>query len=155
MQILTIPNKSLITKCAPAKDLRGAKIASEQMINLAHEFNLVGLAANQVGILEQMFLVNLHADKPKESALWEIVINPVLKIDRASGESWGWEGCGSIPKLACLVKRWNHVDLSYTSLEGENKSIRLFGYLAIIAQHENDHLNGILMTSKARQRKFV
>jgi len=86
---------------------------------------------------------------------WQVFINPTIKRHKDKGTSWDWEGCGSIPNLLCFVERHNSITVNYTSTNGESKSLDLSGYLARIAQHEQDHLLGVLITDKARQRKVV
>lgn len=50
---------------------------------------------------------------------------------------------------------WAKIELKYTSLDGNILSLDLIGESAIIAQHEADHLNGVLISDKARQRKVL
>lgn len=148
LQILKIPNEVLTMKAEPVTVIDGFKEIFPEMVGLLVQNGLVGLAGNQVGILERVFVM-------KYGEGYLPVINPKIIPDKSKGEKWGWEGCGSIPKIACLVKRWAKIDLEFTSLDGETKSVTLTGEEAIVAQHETDHLNGVLITHKARQRKVI
>lgn len=148
MQILKVPNPILKTKCQDVTDLFYIEGIVNEMIQTAKDADLVGMAANQIDILQNVFVMNMGKN-------WQAFINPVIKRHKEKGTKWDWEGCGSIPNLACLIERHNSITINYTSVEGENKSIELTGYLARIAQHEFDHLQGILITDKARQRKAV
>jgi len=96
----------------------------------------VGLAAPQVGINEQIFVV----DTGKEAFA---VINP--KIIRSTGSEVMDEGCLSIPRVQVDVKRAKNVLVEFT--DGENRRVRtqLNGLLARVFLHEYDHLQGILI----------
>ncbi len=149
MEILKTPNPILKTKCEDIPHVSIELLGEiEEMIQIAKDAELVGMAANQVGILQNVFVMNMGEN-------WQAFINPVIKRHKDKGTSWDWEGCGSIPNLLCLVERHNLITVKYTSIDGESKSLDLSGYLARIAQHEVDHLLGILITDKARQRKVV
>lgn len=149
MEVLKIPNSILKTKCEKVLDISSEILEEiEESIELAKNENLVGLAFNQVGILQNVFVMNMGEN-------WQVFINPTIKRHKDKGTSWDWEGCGSIPNLLCLVERHNSITVNYTSTDGESKSLDLSGYLARIALHEYDHLQGVLITDKARQRKVV
>ena len=97
----------------------------------------VGLAAPQVGINEQIFVV----DTGKEVFA---AINP--KIIKTAGKEVMEEGCLSIPRVLVEVKRAETVWVEFT--DGENRHVRaqLSGLTAKVFQHEYDHLQGILFT---------
>lgn len=149
MQILKVPNPILKTKCEDIQHVSIELLGQiEEMIQTAKDAELVGMASNQVGLLHNVFVMNMGEN-------WQAFINPVIKRHKDKGTSWDWEGCGSIPNLLCFVERHNSITVNYTSTDGESKSLDLSGYLARIAQHEQDHLLGVLITDKARQRKVV
>lgn len=149
MQILKIPNPILKTKCEDIPHVSIELLGQiDEMIQTAKDADLVGMASNQVGLLLNVFVMNMGEN-------WQAFINPVIKRHKENGTSWDWEGCGSINNLLCLVERNNSITINYMSIEGENKSMDLTGYLARIAQHEQDHLLGVLITDKARQRKVI
>ncbi len=152
MKILTVPNIILKTPCSPVEDFsRLSEIYTQICDFLNNETTLVGIAANQLGFSERFFLINSTENAFK----WDIYVNPKIKPDNSKGEEWGWEGCASIPTLNCLVKRWKVITLTAQNLQGEIFSKVLKGYSAGIAQHEMEHLNGKLMTEKARERKTI
>ena len=96
----------------------------------------VGLAAPQVGINEQIFVV----DTGKEIFA---AINP--RIIRTAGSEVMEEGCLSIPRVLVDVKRAKTLWVEFT--DGENHLVRaqLSGLLAKVFQHEYDHLQGKLI----------
>lgn len=149
MQILKTPNPILKTKCEDIPHVSMELLLQiDEMIQTAKDAELVGMAGNQVGILQSVFVMNMGEN-------WQAFINPVIKRHKDKGTSWDWEGCGSIPNLLCFVERHNSITVNYTSTDGESKSLDLSGYLARIALHEYDHLQGVLITDKARQRKVL
>ncbi len=93
----------------------------------------VGLAAPQVGVNEQVFVV----DNGKESFA---VINP--KVIKSSGTQVLEEGCLSIPNLHVKVKRADTLLVEFTDENNERLRAELSGLTARIFQHEYDHLNG-------------
>jgi peptide deformylase len=113
----------------------------------------VGLAAPQVGVSSRVFVMDpQHDDEPIGPTA---LINPV--IVRLSGEQTFEEGCLSIPGFAADVVRAESVRVEYRTLDGEETALELSGYPAVIAQHEIDHLDGILFVdylSPTRSRLF-
>ena len=111
----------------------------QDMIPTMHIANGVGLAAPQVGVSEQVIIVNETQEKGKEIVL----INPV--IVRRHGRMESAEGCLSVPGAQVKLKRWKEVEVSYTDLNGEKRNLKAAELLARILQHEIDHLNGTLI----------
>lgn len=159
MQILKTPNPILKTKCEDIPHVSIELLGQiDEMIKTTNDAELVGMASNQVGLLHNVFVMNMtiqKEDEEKQPDNWQAFINPTIKRHKDKGTSWDWEGCGSIPNILCLVERHNSIAVNYTSIDGESKSIELSGYLARIALHEFDHLQGVLITDKARQRKVL
>jgi peptide deformylase len=107
----------------------------------------VGLAAPQVGINEQIFVV----DTGKEVFA---AINP--KIIKAAGHDVMEEGCLSIPRVLVDVKRAKNVWVEFTNEENRQVRAQLNGLVARVFLHEYDHLHGKLildyLPSKDRSR---
>jgi peptide deformylase len=101
----------------------------------------VGLAAPQVGVSRRLFVMDPARDQ--EPAAPRAFLNPEIV---ASGNEMRLyeEGCLSIPEMFAEVERPAAVVVRYLSLEGEMREERLEGHAATIAQHEIDHLNGVL-----------
>jgi peptide deformylase len=96
----------------------------------------VGLAAPQVGINEQIFVV----DTGKE---YFAAINP--KIIKAAGSEVMEEGCLSIPRVQVDIKRAKTVWVEFTDLENRHVRAKFNGLVAKVFQHEFDHLQGKLI----------
>lgn len=100
-----------------------------------HAARGIGLAANQVGVARRVAVIDAEGEKLT-------LINP--RIVEASGEETGEEGCLSIPDLYADVARPDRVVLEALDVEGNPYRAELTGLLARVAQHEIDHLDGIL-----------
>ena len=96
----------------------------------------VGLAAPQVGINEQIFVV----DTGKEIFA---AINP--KIIKVAGHDVMEEGCLSIPRVLVDVKRAKNVWVEFTNEENRQVRAQLNGLVARVFLHEYDHLHGKLI----------
>lgn len=145
MQIVTYPHPTLrhVSKAVRRVDARLREMIRE-MFTLMYEANGVGLAANQVDLPLRFFICNLAA-KPDEGE--ELVfLNPVISKPKGSAESE--EGCLSLPGLYAPVKRPKTVTLSAYDLAGNEIQMELDGLMSRVAQHEVDHLNGVLFTDR-------
>lgn len=111
-----------------------------QMFDLMYEHRGVGLAANQVNLPLQLFIVNTAGKRDEGEEL--VFLNPV--ISRPKGAEAGEEGCLSLPGVYGDVTRPAEVDFSAYSLTGQPVSFRASGYMARVLQHEYDHLNGTM-----------
>lgn len=99
----------------------------------------VGLAANQIGLTNRVFVY----DTTRTHGMKGVLINPVwtpLSEDTQTGS----EGCLSIPGVRGQVERYQSVSATGLDLEGRPVSIVAHGWTARCIQHETDHLNGTL-----------
>jgi len=115
-------------------------LLADDMIRIMKQAYGVGLAAPQVGVLTRMFVMAPEGMRPVA------LINPV--IVKAEGEQIGQEGCLSIPGLYGDVKRAVYVEIEAYDRKGRALTFELEGLSARVAQHEIDHLDGILFTDK-------
>lgn len=99
----------------------------------------IGLAANQVGSLLRVIVVDVAKDEPAPLAL----INPEI-VARSDETATQEEGCLSLPDQYAEVTRPARVRLRYQDPGGARKEIEAEGLLSACLQHEIDHLNGIL-----------
>jgi peptide deformylase len=98
------------------------------------------IAAPQIGVPKR--LVYMHVGEPA------IFINPVLEpIGAETFELW--DDCMSFPELLVKVERHRRVRIGWRDLEWKEQSRELVGDLSELLQHECDHLDGILATSRA------
>lgn len=104
----------------------------------------VGLAANQVGVLLRIFVIDIASeDEPSDL---RVFINPEL-LEVTGTQMWE-EGCLSFPGVTEEIRRAEHVRVRALGRDGAPFELEADGLLAVAIQHENDHLNGIVMLDK-------
>ncbi len=104
----------------------------------------VGLAATQVGEPYQLFLVDIAAeDEPSDL---RVFINP--EITDKQGKTTFEEGCLSFPGAAEDIERAERIKVRALDRDGKPFELEAEGLLAIAIQHENDHLQGVLMIDR-------
>ena len=148
---------------APASLTDEVRALAADMLETMRGADGVGLAAPQIGRLERMFVVDLSpmlgrngesaTDYPAQPMVF---INP--EITWESDEETGFEeGCLSIPDVREVVYRPERVRMTWTDLDGQAHDDTLAGLLARVAQHELDHLDGVLFTDhlSAFKRKML
>ena len=104
----------------------------------------VGLAATQVAVSQRVFIIDI-ADEEAPSDL-KVFVNP--EIVETSGNILFDEGCLSFPGINEGVKRAMQVEVRAKDALGKDFELKAEGLFAVAIQHENDHLNGVLMIDK-------
>ncbi|PMC38389.1 peptide deformylase [Bacillus sp. UMB0899] len=104
----------------------------------------VGLAAPQIGLSKQIAIVDIDDHHGTIE-----LINPVILEQR--GKQTGPEGCLSFPGLYGDVSRSDYIKVRTYNRKGKMRIIEAEGFLARAIQHEIDHLEGILFTSKVER----
>ena len=120
----------------------------DDMIETMYEYHGVGLAAPQVHESLRVFVAMLD-EEPDEKSDAAIVINPEIIPSSATIEE-GWEGCLSIPDIRGMVPRHTDITLKALDRKGQNVELKLKGFPARVAQHETDHLDGVLFFDRMR-----
>jgi len=100
----------------------------------------VGLAANQVGLPFQLFVMNPAGIKEEKEQEY-VFINPVIL--KKTGTVSDNEGCLSFPEIHADIIRPESIEVESISLTGEEQYFKWKDRPARIVQHEMDHLNGI------------
>lgn len=118
-----------------------------------HAYHGVGLAGNQVGVLQRVLVIDIPVDE--ETRVRCALVNPV--IDRREGAESGEEGCLSIPGLYEDVKRSRSVRVRALDEHGKPIEFTAEGYFARCVQHEVDHLDGVLFVDRLSllKRQFL
>jgi peptide deformylase len=110
------------------------------MIDTMRDSKGIGLAANQVGFIERICVIDTTKGEKKEDLL--VLVNPEI-VDR-TGKVKLEEGCLSFPGIVEEIERAYKVKVKALNLEGKEIEIVGEDLLARVLQHEIDHLNGIL-----------
>jgi peptide deformylase len=116
LKLIAYPNPILRSKALPINliDDRIKDIA-HQMVEIMYESKGIGLAANQVGILDQIIVVDLR-DTEDSNPL--IILNPIITKLGNIGEKYE-EGCLSLPYLIAPICRPDFIELDYLGIDGE------------------------------------
>ena len=110
----------------------------------------LGLAANQVGRLDRLIVFDVgHRDGGARDL--KVIINPCLT--QAEGELIHEEGCLSVADFSAEVRRHARVTVKGLDREGKPVTISGEGLLAVVLQHEVDHLDGILFIDRISRLK--
>ena len=136
-------NKILKEKTKPVEIFNSSlKEIVHNMIETMYYNKGIGLAANQVGFNLNLFVFDITPEKNSSV----ILINS--SIIEKKGQTNSQEGCLSIPGMILPVKRHSYLKISGFDLKGKKIEIEAEGLLAIVLQHEMDHLKGKTIIDK-------
>jgi len=144
LKIVKIPDPILTKKTSLVKKIDSgiAKLVSD-MLTACRAANGVGLAAPQIGKSIRLCVINLeHMGLPPFP-----LINPKI-VKKSPKRVEMEEGCLSIPNVFGMVKRPEKITVEAQNLDGEKHKFEASGMLSRVIQHEVDHLDGVLFTSK-------
>ena len=140
LPILRWPDARLSQVCDPIDPDEDLGALVRDMFETMYNAPGRGLAAPQVGVMKRLFVMDCGW---KEGDMTPMVcINP--EILSAEGMAPGSEGCLSIPGVLAEVMRPERILLRFRDLEGRVQEVELDGFEARCAQHELDHLDGIV-----------
>jgi peptide deformylase len=116
----------------------------EDMIETMRREDGVGLAAPQVFhslslVVIECSFSDRYSDAPNIPLT--VLVNPSIK-HYGEETSFGWEGCLSLKDLRGLVPRSKQITVEYFDQESNQVTVNAEGFLAVVLQHEIDHLNG-------------
>jgi peptide deformylase len=142
-QIRQYPDAALKMQARPVEQFDDElRALAERMKRLMHDASGIGLAATQVGVLQRLF-VFLPAEDDEPVA----VVNPEI-LERSDETDVADEGCLSIQNILVPVERSVAVTLVGRNENGEEVRYELDDIYARAAQHETDHLDGVLMLDR-------
>ncbi len=131
--------------CKPVKDFKKLSSLIDDMFDTMYEESGVGLAANQIGVDLNLFIIDISGIEEETESV-HIFING--EIMESSGESWFEEGCLSIPNIRLEVKRPEFIQFKYQDENGTEHIEEMRGLLARAIQHEIDHLKGVFIVDR-------
>lgn len=144
-KIITIPAPALRETAKPVTQVDDAvRTQIDRMLETMYGASGIGLAANQVGLLNRIIVVDVQQREDEEGTRAPIaLVNP--EITWESGEVWDYkEGCLSIPEHYADVTRPYSIRVKYLDRAGKTQELEADGLLSTCLQHEIDHLNGVL-----------
>lgn len=120
--------------------------------------NGIGIAANQIGALQRIIVINITPPQQnkrknkedKEDVELLVLINP--EILSQNGDEVAEEGCLSLPEIKGEVNRAYEITVTGLNINGEILNVDASGLIARIIQHEIDHLNGILFIDRMNKQ---
>lgn len=115
----------------------------EGMLQAMYDAPGIGLAANQVGLLNRVLVMDLSNRQVGEEKAPICMVNPEV-VWQSEALSQMEEGCLSIPGQYAEVERPAEVKVKYWDKNGEEQLLEADGLLSHCVQHEIDHLNGVL-----------
>jgi peptide deformylase len=137
LDILTIPDERLKRKAKPVTDIAAVQPFIDDLLETMYDtHDGIGLAATQVGSLDAILVIDLSENRDQPL----VFINPEF-VER-SGEFIGEEGCLSIPGYRAKVTRYEKVKVNALDRQGNPFEVESEDFLAIVLQHEMDHLEG-------------
>ena len=129
------------------------RVLIQSMLDTMYEQKGIGLAAPQVGINKQIFVLDLNDDQDDQSGPYAIINPKILKKSKQTSEMD--EGCLSIPGVHIKIKRPKKITVEFMDHENQIVTAELDGLLAKAFQHEFDHLQGRLTVDYASQEEKV
>lgn len=151
LEVVTYPDKFLAQPTKAVENIDGKiQIIIDNMAETMYDAPGAGLAAIQVGCDKSIIVFDNLPGETEKSL--QVLVNP--KILESDGEIISEdEGCLSVPDFRSNVKRSSLVLVEGIDREGNPIKIEVEGYLAIVLQHEIDHLNGILFIDRISSLK--
>lgn len=140
---------------------------SQEMIEVMRESDGIGLAAQQIGIAEQLCVMDVpeHPEYPILCVLDGKALSPSLLMPMSlanpvvsplpSDEYYYEEGCLSFPGINADVARPEKISVSYQDMDGVAHTLECDGLLARCIQHEVDHLNGVLFIDRMEKETYA
>jgi peptide deformylase len=145
MKILIYPHEILKQEAKPVEKVDGQfQDLIDQMLDIMYKAKGVGLAANQIGELKQVVVMDITPSEKDPNPI--VIINP--RITEFEGDEVSVEGCLSIPNYTAPVKRAFKLQVTGYDRNEKEISFEAEGLLARCIQHELDHLRGICFVDR-------
>lgn len=141
LELVPSEHPALRQAAAPVTDFGKARVLAVAMARILREHRGYALAAPQVGHPLQL-IVFAGTLSPLPWAIANPILTPLHPLEVMASD----EGCLSLPGVRVQVPRHRRVHLDARWLGGATLSLDLAGLAARVAQHETDHLRGILIT---------
>ena len=145
MDVVHYGDPILRKKCNKVEEFKGLNKLIDDMFDTMYEFDGIGLAANQIGLNKRIFVVDISHTEECDSPM--VFING--HIIKGEGSCVDSEGCLSLPEIRINVERYSSIIYQYLDHNLKSHTKEFSGFLATVIQHENDHLDGKLITDYA------
>lgn len=151
-KILEYPDDRLKQKCFEVREfgteaLRELALRMHATIKHKHSKGF-GLAANQVGVMMRVIVINTMSNNKGATGYMGTLINPEI-LTYGDNVDVGNEGCLSFPDDRYDVVRSQMIRVRYQDLNGASIERNFSGLNAVVVQHEVDHINGVTMKDRS------
>ena len=145
LKLHTYPDPILAEKCDKVEKVTDeTRRILDDMLETMYADKGVGLAAPQVGIKKRIIVIDDKVGEDGQPGPHPLYfINPEI-IEKSAETIFFNEGCLSVPGQCAEVERHARIKVKYLDYNGKEKILEAEDYLAVIIQHETDHLDGIL-----------
>jgi peptide deformylase len=151
-KIITLPAPILRQKAEPVARVDSViKAQMQKMIETMYAAEGIGLAANQVNLLNRVIVIDVTR-RENETLTPIALANPEI-IWQSEELSDYKEGCLSIPQMYADVTRPKTIRIRYIDIKNQSIEMDATGLTATCLQHEIDHLNGILFVDHLSRLK--
>ena len=148
LDIVQYGDPILRKKCDPVKDFSVIDDLKDDMFDSMYEAEGIGLAANQIGLDMNLFVIDVsHMEEGVEP---RIFINSNI-VKKHGDKDVYQEGCLSLPGISLDILRPEKVVLKYQSEDEEWHEEEFNGLLGRAIQHEMDHLNGVFIVDRVSE----
>lgn len=135
--IIEIPDERLRVKCDPVTDIAAVQPLIDDLLDTMYSTdNGIGLAATQIGATLSVMVIDISENRDQPM----VFVNP--EIIESEGETSYQEGCLSVPEIYADVARFKRVKVKALDRDGKAFITDSDEFLAIVMQHEIDHLHG-------------
>lgn len=147
---VTYPHVALTRKAA-ARPVDGPMLAAgEHLLEAARSVQAYGLAAAHLGLDQPLVVISVASDPTQRD--YRVLYNPEVVL--ASGDSSvGPEGSVSLPGIEVPVERATWVEIAYDNADGIRETARFEDFVARVAQHEIDQMNGVFFLARISRLK--
>lgn len=143
-EIITVPDPVLKQQAQEVASITpDIQKQMDKMLATMYDAPGIGLAANQVGLLNRVLVMDLSRREEEPQGAPIFMANPEI-IWESEEMSVLEEGCLSIPQQYADVERPAQVRVKYLDYNGQQAELEAAGLLSHCVQHEIDHLNGVL-----------
>ena len=142
LKILIFPDPRLRTVAKTVEVVDDSiKKLTQDMLETMYQGSGIGLAATQVNVHKRVIVLDISESKDEPL----ILINPeIIKIIDPNKKIFS-EGCLSVPGFYEELKRPSSIEISYLDIDGKRNLLLANDLLAVVIQHEMDHLDGKMM----------
>ncbi len=139
LDILKAPDARLKVKAENVLDISSVQVLIDDMLETLYStYDGIGLASTQVGSKHAVVVIDISENRDEPL----ILVNP--EVVDGSDKAMGQEGCLSVPDYYAEVERFTSVVVTALDRDGKPITIESDDFLAIVMQHEIDHLSGNL-----------